>query len=167
MELLGVDGFNSFDYQREKFVGFLSNLKIGARLGIAFASISIVFLAVGVTSLNATSKLAEAEEWNTHTYEVLGLAEGMLTSMINMETGSRGFQVSGEDKFLEPWNNGIQTFDKVWTEAKHQTSDNPTQQKRLDDIKSKNVEFTEAVKSMIQLRRDVTDGKKRRCPARS
>ena len=141
-------------------VSKLGNLKIGARLGLAFASVIFVFLAVGVTALISASKLAEADRWNTHTYKVLGVADEMLKSMINMETGARGFLLAGDDRFLEPWTKGNESFDQAWTEAKKLTSDNASQQKRLDDIKSKNAEFTTVVKSMLQFRRDVTDRKK-------
>ena len=31
---------------------------------------------------------------------------------IFMQTGERGFLTSGEDRFLQPWNDGVQNFGK-------------------------------------------------------
>ncbi len=136
-----------------------STWTVSRRLVIAFGAVIAIFLSVAAVALYSSSKLAEADRWNTHTYKVLGTAERMLLSMVNMETGTRGFLIAGEDRFLEPWTTGQKAFDSAWSEAKQLTSDNPTQQKRLDEIKATNVEFAGVANSMIQMRRDVTAGK--------
>ena len=138
----------------------LQNLSIGRRLSLAFASVIGIFLIVCGTALHTAGNLAEADDWNTHTYEVLATGEGMLVSMINMETGTRGYLLSGEERFLEPWNAGLKGFDKAWTEAKKLTSDNQSQQKRLGDIKASHQEFKGVAESMFAFRKDVTAGTK-------
>ncbi len=140
-------------------MGSTSRMTVARRLTLAFGAVIFVFLVLGSSTLYIGAKLTEADRWNTHTYKALGLADEMLKSMINMETGARGFLIAGEDRFLEPWTKGISSFDKSWAEAKALTSDNPSQQKRLDDIKAKNAEFKAVASSLIQLRRDVNDGK--------
>lgn len=137
-----------------------SNWTVSRRLVIAFGAVIAIFLSVVAVALSSSAKLAEADRWNTHTYKVLGTAERMLLSMVNMETGARGFMIAGEDRFLEPWTKGLKAFDAAWSEAKQLTSDNPTQQKRLDDMKAKNGEFVGVVNTMLQLRRDVSAGEK-------
>jgi|GEM_PF-540931 methyl-accepting chemotaxis protein len=138
----------------------ISNLTVSRRLALAFGAVIAIFLSVAAVALYSGSKLAEADKWTTHTYKVLGTADHMLRAMINMETGTRGFSIAGEDRFLEPWTQGLLAFDASWAEAKQLTADNPEQQKRLDDMKSKSNDFVGVAKSMIQLRRDVTSGKK-------
>ena len=137
-----------------------SNWTVARRLAISFGAIILILLGVAATTLHANAKLTEADQWNTHTYQVLGTADNLLKSMINMETGGRGFLISGDDRYLEPWTNGIRSFDGAWEEAKRLTADNPIQQKRLDDMKARNGEFIAVVKALIQLRRDVTAGSK-------
>ncbi len=138
----------------------MKNMTVARRLMTAFSAVIFIFLVVGGVALYSSAKLGEANQWNTHTYKVLGVSDTMLASMINMETGARGFMIAGEDRFLEPWIKGIETFDKSWNEVKTLTSDNPTQQRRLDDIKTKNMEFIAIGKAMIQSRREVNDGRK-------
>jgi methyl-accepting chemotaxis protein len=138
----------------------LQNLSIGRRLSLAFASVIGIFLLVGWAALHTASNLAAAEKWNDHTHAVLTTGEGMLSSMVNMDTGARGYLLAGEDRFLEPWNAGLQEFEKSWAEAKKLTSDNPSQQKRLDGMKVQNQEFRGVAESMIALRKEVTAGTK-------
>jgi methyl-accepting chemotaxis protein len=79
---------------------------------------------------------------------------------ISMQTGERGFLTSGEDRFLQPWNDGVQNFGKHWEEAKRLTADNPSQQKRLDEIRLRQEEFVAEAGSLIQFHRDILGGDK-------
>ena len=137
-----------------------SSWNISARLAAVFGGVIAVFSIVAAVTLYTNAKLAEADKWNTHTYKVLGTADNLLRSMINMETGARGFFVAGADGFLESWELGNKAFDAAWAEAKQLTADNATQQKRLEDMKVKETEFVAVVKTMLQFRRDVSAGQK-------
>jgi methyl-accepting chemotaxis protein len=138
----------------------LKNLKIGQRLALGFGLILTLLLAVGVTALVTGNKLAEADRWNLHSYKVIETGQGLLKSMINMETGARGYMIANDEKFLEPWALGLETFNKDWHEARRLTNDNPEQQRRLDDAQKHHAAFREVVESMIVLRQAVGDGSK-------
>lgn len=110
-------------------------MKIGMRLGGAFSIVVLVLLSViGIGYLNL-SRYAEASGWNTHTYHVLEETTGILGSLINIETGQRGFLVAGKDEFLDPLNAGKEAFNKHFHKAKELTSDNAKQQERLAKLK--------------------------------
>ena len=133
-----------------------NSMSVSRRLAVAFVSVILIFIGVGGFSLYSSSQTEEAKRWNTHTYNVLNTANHMLTSMINMETGTRGFLIAGEDQFLEPWKAGNEAFASNWAEAKKLTSDNPAQQERLLRMQALNSEFTKVASSLIQMRRSVT-----------
>ncbi|HEY0817200.1 MAG TPA: methyl-accepting chemotaxis protein [Rhizobacter sp.] len=135
-----------------------NNMRLGRRLACVFASIIGIFVLVVAVALFSTRNLAEADRWNTHTYKVLGLGDQTLSAMVNMETGARGFMLSGEDAFLGPWKDGQETFAKAWEEVKKLTADNAEQQKRLDAMKARRDEFVAIGEEMIRLRRDVKAG---------
>ncbi|BAL94047.1 methyl-accepting chemotaxis protein [Rubrivivax gelatinosus] len=137
----------------------MNTLSIARRLLLAFGVVVVVFLIVGATSLFSSLRLGEAESWNRHTVEVMGTGDRMLESMINMETGARGFLLSGEDAFLAPWVQGQTAFDKAWNEARTLTADNAEQQKRLEAMKAASAGFASVAAGMIQMRRDVGAGK--------
>jgi methyl-accepting chemotaxis protein len=114
-------------------MSFFSNLRIAVKLISAFAALVVVMLIVGAVSFQNLSFLEKSAKWTTHTYNVLELADDVVSSMVNQETGVRGYLVSGDAKFLEPYTKGKESFQKAFDEVKRLTSDNPQQQARLDD----------------------------------
>ena len=61
-------------------------------VGAAFA-----VLLVSVTDLRTSERLAR------HSEEVLAAANQVERLVIDLETGVRGFVITGQDQFLEPW----------------------------------------------------------------
>ena len=109
----------------------ITDLKIGVRLSLGFAAVALVLSAVIATGSLSLTRFSEASGWNTHTYEVLEETTGILGSLVNIETGQRGFLVAGQDEFLEPLIAGKKAFVKHFDEGKRLTSDNATQQQRF------------------------------------
>jgi methyl-accepting chemotaxis protein len=129
------------------------------KLVISFAAVlAIAGLLISVALVN-TGRLLENVKWNTHTYQVLAESEKMLLSMVNIETGLRGFVASGDDRFLEPFKQGQQDFGTHFNKAKALTSDNAAQQARLDKLMANHKQFLEVASALAALRRDVTAGK--------
>jgi methyl-accepting chemotaxis protein len=113
----------------------ISNMKIGLRLAVGFAlAVATMALVIGIGYVNL-SRYAGASGWNNHTHEVLENVAGILRSLINIETGQRGFLVAGKDAFLEPLTVGKQDFSKYYNQTRKLTADNPKQQERLDKLK--------------------------------
>jgi methyl-accepting chemotaxis protein len=135
-----------------------NNLRVGRRLALAFAFIILIYGLVGWAALYTAGSLEDADSSNTHTYNVLATGEGMLVSMVNMQTGARGFLLTGDEAFLTPFNNGLKDFDTNWTQAKSLTADNPAQQKRLDDMKAHALELISVANTLIGLRKAVAAG---------
>ena len=54
-----------------------------------------------------------------------------MASMVDQEAGIRGYLISGDDKFLDPYRSGRANHELAFAKAKLLTSDNPTQQERL------------------------------------
>ncbi|ATD61568.1 MAG: methyl-accepting chemotaxis protein [Janthinobacterium svalbardensis] len=132
----------------------LSNLKIGTRLYLAFGVV-LALLAILVASAQANlSRLGEANGLNIHTYEVLAEASGLLESLINIETGQRGFALTGKDGSLEPMALGQRSFGEHLQKIRALTADNPTQQERLAVLERTQHQWqASAIEPVIALRR--------------
>lgn len=113
-----------------------NNLKTKIKLAIIFGAIAIVVLTSGLVVGAKISSVRETAQWNEHTYIVLKQLEGMIAGMVNQETGVRGYLVSGNKEFLAPYHSGRSQFDESFKMLKDMTSDNPAQQKRLDEALS-------------------------------
>ena len=112
----------------------LNKLKIGGALTIAFAIILVVVGALTAIVLSSLARIDDSVSWNNHTYEVLDETSLLMASMVDQETGVRGYLISGNSDFLQPYKDGREAFKTHWDNLKSLTSNNPTQQKRLDDI---------------------------------
>ena len=134
------------------------NLSILRRLALGLGSVLIFFAVVGGTSLYTTNRLAEADRWNLHSYQVLDRGNAIQGAMLNIEIGERGFLLGGADSFLSPWTAGLKDFDAAWSEAKSLTADNPAQQGRLDEMRARYDQLKVAGAALIALRRDVDGG---------
>ena len=51
---------------------------------------------------NDLEVMKKNEEMVTHTYEVIGEANSVLSAAVDMETGMRGYLLAGKDEFLAP-----------------------------------------------------------------
>ncbi|KIQ27827.1 methyl-accepting chemotaxis protein [Xanthomonas campestris] len=90
---------------------------------------------------------------NDHTYQVIATGRSMSNASVNMETGARGFLLSGNDANLNPYRNGMLAFDKEFARAKSLTSDNPIQQERLKNLHAAYDEFKGHEDTLIALRK--------------
>lgn len=104
---------------------------IGGRIASAFGLIAILCIAVFSIALLGFQNLEKTDRWNTHTYDVLEHGSMLLASVIDQETGVRGFLVSGDENFLEPYHKGREVFQNELAYLLMRTSDNPAQQERL------------------------------------
>jgi methyl-accepting chemotaxis protein len=129
------------------------------RLTLTFAAILLLAGVLIAVALVNTGKLREAVRWDKHTQEVLANADRNLLSMVNIETGLRGFVAGGDEKFLDPFKQGQKDFAASFDKLKSLTSDNPAQQRRLDQIMVNHKQFMEVANALVTLRRDVTVGK--------
>ncbi len=59
------------------------------------------------TSYRNTIKLIENEHWVSHTHQVLTELEATLSTLKDAETGQRGYLLTGEERYLEPYNSAI------------------------------------------------------------
>jgi methyl-accepting chemotaxis protein len=111
-----------------------ANLSIARKLMVSFAAVIAV---MAVTSYMVYQKLAFIQQstgWTTHTYVVLETLDAAMAAMVDQETGVRGYLVSGDEQFLEPYRKGIDAYATAFKKVKELTSDNLAQQNRLDSM---------------------------------
>jgi len=69
-----------------------------------------------------------------HTTTVMLTLNDNLISLLNAETGERGFIATGDTNYLEPFNLALQNITRNTIELRTRTKDNPIQQKNLDTL---------------------------------
>ncbi|MGA3092734.1 MAG: CHASE3 domain-containing protein [Terriglobales bacterium] len=76
-------------------------------------------------------------QWVDHTDQVIGVAYQLQGLIINMENALRGHVNTGEEEFLQPYNEAKSTIDSRFEVLDRLVSDNPPQQARLATIRSR------------------------------
>ena len=94
----------------------------------------------------------DAEGWVVHTYKVIDSAQSLISTIEDAETGQRGFLLTGEEHYLEPYRLAAAALPGKLQELKDLTSDNPVQQRRWVEIDQFARERMTFLKRAIDLR---------------
>ena len=114
---------------------------------------------VSVVVYSSITSIIDASKWVNHTYVVIRTGEDVSASMVDMETGQRGFMVTGIDEYLEPYNDGNTRFDRLIKKGQELTSDNPVQIKRWKEVAGLKAQWLQEVaQPEIETRRQVSLG---------
>ncbi|MEC5163661.1 MULTISPECIES: methyl-accepting chemotaxis protein [unclassified Janthinobacterium] len=136
----------------------LADMKITTRLYLGFACVIALLGVMVAVALANFATLAQANAINAHTYEVLDEVDGMLENLINIETGERGYVITGQEASLEPLNMGKTGFKARLDKARALTSDNPLQQQRLLKMEEAQRQWMAAgIEPVLALRKDAAD----------
>lgn len=130
----------------------LKSLKIGTKIGISFALSLATLATIGLISYQSTNELIQTSAKESHTYQVLSQLEDLNLQLTNAETGQRGYIITGEQRYLEPYNAAIQVLNQKVNELQRLTADNPNQQNRLDILQPLLTERMAVMKDVIELR---------------
>ncbi|MGR6838723.1 CHASE3 domain-containing protein [Aliivibrio wodanis] len=136
----------------------LANVSIKGRLLGSNIVICFLIIALNIVVFQSISTMEKASEWVEHTEEVIANSKGLVNSMVNQETGLRGFAIAGQESYLEPYVAGKANFKTYLQEAKSLTSDNPAQQVRFDEVSALAQNWSNYAESIIELRRSIRQG---------
>ena len=121
-----------------------------------FAGIVLALLAVGLmsyfTALALRTREATADRV-TQTLEVIQQLQRVRTGLVDAETGQRGFLLTGEERYLEPYNGAISELPGVLSTLHTSTIDNAEQQSRLDTLERITTEILTEYSDAIAQRR--------------
>jgi len=140
-------------------VNFFEKLALKSKLIFGFSIPLLLIVIIAATVYVSLNKLLRTSGWVAHTYQAIDLGNGITSSLVNMETGLRGYLVAGKDEFLEPYTNGKADFARLLVESKAKVQDNAVQVSRLESVEvMQNKWQEEHVKVAMQYRREVAQG---------
>lgn len=96
-----------------------------------------IFLLFFISSLSYKQiiSLNDAEQQVMHTYKVQILLEQLFSFTKDAETGQRGFIITKDSSFLQPYYNSRHKIDSVYNDLRALTNENAEQQKNLNILK--------------------------------
>ncbi|WP_342651131.1 methyl-accepting chemotaxis protein [Pseudomonas sp. REB1044] len=136
-----------------------ANLSLRKKLYASFALILLIILVLVLAALRGFDQVSSSVKRNIHSYEVLNQSGAVLRSLIDIETGMRGYALTGQDSFLTPMHAGEKGFTDYHDQIKAATADNPEQQARLERLQALYGQWLQDdIQSSLTLREQVNQG---------
>jgi CHASE3 domain sensor protein len=110
---------------------------IGRQLTIAFAVALIVLLVNSLISFRSTRTLDEHSEMVEHSYKVQLTLTSILSLLKDAETGQRGYIITGNDQYLQPYQEALAEIDDQIAALRQLTGDNQNQLARIPVLEEK------------------------------
>jgi signal transduction histidine kinase/CheY-like chemotaxis protein/CHASE3 domain sensor protein len=95
---------------------------------------AIIFIGLAIFILKNSDKFIASTNLVDHSNKVVNEFEQVLVTSMDIETGSRGFIITGEDKYLEPFTNAGNKLSEHLEKVKKLTKDNPEQQTNIAEL---------------------------------
>lgn len=120
-------------------------------LPLGMGALSAVFFIVLITYLLSVI------QWVGHTDRVINNANEALKLSVDLETGMRGYLLTGDEHFLDPYEVAKPRIAVALETLLELTADNPVQTDRLHKVQALQVEWANYAQSMIDLQRSSGD----------
>jgi PAS domain S-box-containing protein len=125
----------------------------GTKLNISFAVVLVVVGVLGMASYINTQRLIESHGRMMHAHEVMEDLGDIMSLLTDAETGQRGFLLTGENRYLDPYNNASGKIAIRLAALTELVKDTPDQQASLRRIQGLANSKLDELKQTIQLRR--------------
>jgi signal transduction histidine kinase/CheY-like chemotaxis protein/CHASE3 domain sensor protein len=102
------------------------------QFGIGFSL--FILIASSIASYWSIQKQMEHRENVSKSRKSMTAVKDVLIALLDAETGNRGFQLTGKENFLEPYNRSVKEYSKAIELAKSFDIDNKEQIKRLKSL---------------------------------
>ena len=110
-------------------------VKADKRIIIGYSTSLILLLVTYVVTMISNSQLKDRTENVEHTFKLISSLEVLLSKLKDAETGVRGYALTWDINFLQPYQNSNQICDSITKTIDILTKENPVQQDRLLDLK--------------------------------
>ena len=120
-------------------------------LGVATAV--LFFLASGAVSYSNVQVLQADNDRITHSHDVIAALDSLISTLQDAETGQRGYLLTGDQKYLQPYQDALAQVPSELDGVATLTRDNPTQQANLAQLRPHVQAKLAELKQTIDLRR--------------
>lgn len=125
----------------------IRNLQVGVGFSL------VILIASSIASYLSIQNQIDNREKLTASRRSITAAKDILVALLDIETGNRGYQLTGRVSFLEPFNKGLEELPKSINRLKALNTDNNNQREVLDKLEN-NVKYNiDNIKIFVENRR--------------
>jgi CHASE3 domain sensor protein len=115
---------------------FVQRLSFQRVIVVGLSGPILLFVIIGWLQWQANKDRQAAREWVVHSRDVQQGLEGFLSTMKDAETGQRGFLLTSQATYLDPYRNALVSAPHRLKALVALTADNPQQQQNLASLES-------------------------------
>jgi methyl-accepting chemotaxis protein len=134
-------------------MSLFSNWTVGRRLVAGFGLSAMTLVLVAVVSYRNANLLIENDGLVEHSHQVRLELDNLLSELKDAETGQRGFVITGDKSYLEPYKSALDAIPATLADFRKLTADSADQQRRLANLSQQIDAKLGELKQTIDLRR--------------
>jgi methyl-accepting chemotaxis protein len=128
-------------------------MNITGKIIAAFGVAALFMCSLVVLTYYSTQQLNDRIQWVIHTHETIQAAQMTLSLLKDAETGQRGFLLTGNEQYLDPYRNALANIKPGIDRLRELTIDNEHQKGNIDQLETQtNLRLSELAET-IDLRR--------------
>lgn len=131
-----------------------SSSRTEAWAAVGLAIVLAFFCATSLIAYMNIQVLRTNNQQIMHTHRVIVGIDGLMTTMLDAETGQRGYLLTGNPSYLMPYERASQRIEERLSELAGLTKDNPTQTAHLNQARSHVSIRMSELKNALQARRE-------------
>ncbi|SHH12793.1 methyl-accepting chemotaxis protein [Massilia sp. CF038] len=133
-----------------------SHFSIKHKLFAGFGAILLIILVLLSMAYNNFNRLSDASDWDRHTLEVLNETNQITTSLLQIQTSTRGFMLTGNESLVGPINKEEALARTHLQKVLSLTADNPAQQARMRKLDPMMTDWiVNVINPLIEKRREL------------
>ena len=125
----------------------------GKKIAAGFALSFVLMAMIGVAAYRSINTLSNTSQMVAHTHLVLDRLAEVLNVLQDAEIGGRGYIITGDESFLQPYQNAETKVVTVVNDLRALIADNPAQQKRLSQAEPIVMAKLSLTKRYIEMRK--------------
>ena len=111
-----------------------NRLNTQTKILLGFSVPMVLLVVISLVVYLSLDNVISTSKWVKHTHQVIADGKELEKLMLDMETGERGFLITGKENFLEPYNQAQQVWDTKIKALELLVNDNQAQVARLESV---------------------------------
>lgn len=134
-------------------------MKLMTKIFLAFAMGISIFISLLAVSYYAIEDMLAARRLTLHAQQVVEQVHALSIDLLNVETGQRGYAVTGNESFLTPLKHGLHSLQNNYEVLRTLTEDDPAQRALIEQLRSTYQHWLDTViNPLITMRGEVNAG---------
>lgn len=135
------------------------NWSVGRKIMAGYVLALVVIVVIGVMTYLSTVKFTEIVSMRRQLHEAIVHFEALLSDLKDAESGERGFVITGQDEYLEPYRDASQSVFRHLDTVRRLPAIDARYKDSLDELEQSIEAHLKLMHEVIEIRKDAAQGR--------